>query len=138
MKNKKNKNRHLRVLPGEGRTFSVRQFFQAFFFYLVLLLILLLFIQLGYHWLGEQFLAWRLQIVAAEKGYMINEEPVAGLVTRLETVIPAPAGGEIIRLSPGGERIKAGSEIAVIRAIPLHEDDLNRSNDKDQQTGENL
>jgi len=138
MSRRSKKNSHLKVLPGEGRKFSIKLFGQAFIFYLFLLLILLLLIQLGYHWLGEQFLAWRLQIVAAERGYMRQEKVVGGLITRREKVTTSPAGGEIVSLTSGSERIKAGTDIMVIRIIPLHENESTVDGEQENYNRSNI
>lgn len=108
---------HLKVLPGEGKRFSFTNFKQAVVFYIMLLIALLVIIQLGYHWLGDQFLAWRLQVVAAEPGVMQEEINVNGVVTRLEETITAPAAGMILQLAAVGERFPAGSKLATIGVL---------------------
>jgi hypothetical protein len=62
-KKKKLAKQRFEVLPGEGKRFSFSVFKQAAVFYILLLLVLVVLAQLGYHWLGEQFLVWRLQVV---------------------------------------------------------------------------
>jgi hypothetical protein len=108
---------HLKVLPGEGKRFSFTNFKRAVVFYLFLLIALVVIIQLGYHWLGDQFLAWRLQVVAAEPGVMQEEVYVNGVVTRLEETIAAPAAGMILHLASTGERFPAGSKLATIGVL---------------------
>jgi hypothetical protein len=108
---------HLKVLPGEGKRFSFANFKQAVVFYILLLIALLVIVQLGYHWLGDQFLAWRLQVVAAEPGVMQEEITVNGVVTRLEETITAPADGMILYLAAAGERFQAGSKLATIGVL---------------------
>lgn len=122
------------VLPGEGKRFSFSVFKQAAVFYILLLLVLVILAQLGYHWLGEQFLVWRLQVIEAETGVMRQEIVVEGVVTRGETVINAPANAVVLRLAPDGERIAKGEELARLgiisasdmRAIREAEDDESR------------
>jgi hypothetical protein len=108
---------HLKVLPGEGKRFSFANFKQAVVFYLLLLIALVVIIQLGYHWLGDQFLAWRLQVVAAEPGVMQEEVYANGVVTRLEKVVAAPSAGMILHLAAAGERFPAGSKLATIGVL---------------------
>lgn len=116
-KGKKINRQGLQVLPGEGRRFSFNSVKQAVVFYILLLLAFLVLIQLGYHWLGEQFLAWRLQVVEAEPGIMEQENRVRGLVIRIEEVIKSPSDGMILHLAEPGERIPAGSELATVGAL---------------------
>ena len=116
-KRPKYKQQHLKVLPGEGKRFSFANFKQAVVFYLLLLLALVVIIQLGYHWLGDQFLAWRLQVVAAEPGVMQEEVNANGVVTRLEETISSPAAGMILHLAAAGERFPAGSKLATIGVL---------------------
>ncbi|MDZ4132199.1 MAG: HlyD family efflux transporter periplasmic adaptor subunit [Dethiobacteria bacterium] len=119
MSNKRPKynQQHLKVLPGEGKRFSFANFKQAVVFYLLLLLALVVIIQLGYHWLGDQFLAWRLQVVAAEPGVMQEEVYADGVVTRLEEVVASPAAGMVLYLAAAGERFPAGSKLATIGVL---------------------
>ncbi len=119
MSNKRPKynQQHLKVLPGEGKRFSFANFKQAVVFYLLLLLALVVIIQLGYHWLGDQFLAWRLQVVAAEPGVMQEEVVANGVVTRLEEVVASPAAGMVLHLAAAGERFPAGSKLATIGVL---------------------
>jgi len=99
------------VLQGEGKRFSFTNFKQALVFYVLLLLALVIIVQLGYHWLGEQFLSWRLKVFEAEIGMMRKEVTARGFVTRHEKVITAPSDVVIISLAPEGERIPAGEEL---------------------------
>lgn len=119
MSNKRPKynQQHLKVLPGEGKRFSFANFKQAVVFYLLLLIALVVIIQLGHHWLGDQFLSWRLQVVAAEPGVMQEEASVNGVITRLEKVIAAPAEGMILHLAVSGERFPAGTRLATIGVL---------------------
>ncbi len=123
MSNKRPKynQQHLKVLPGEGKRFSFSNFKQALVFYLLLLIALVVIIQLGYHWLGDQYLAWRLQVVAAEPGVMQEEVDVNGVVTRLEEVVASPAAGMILHLAAAGERFPAGSKLATIGVLSMTE-----------------
>jgi len=133
-KKKKLAKQRFEVLPGEGKRFSFSVFKQAAVFYILLLLVLVVLAQLGYHWLGEQFLVWRLQVVEAETGIMRQEILVEGVVTRSETVITAPANAVVLSLAPDGERIAKGEELARLgiisasdmRAIREAEDDETR------------
>lgn len=119
MSNKRPKynQQHLKVLPGEGKRFSFANFKQAVVFYTLLLIALVVIIQLGYHWLGDQFLAWRLQVVAAEPGVMQEEVYADGVVTRLEEVVASPAAGMVLHLAAAGERFPAGSKLATIGVL---------------------
>lgn len=136
MSNKKKKlaRQRFEVLPGEGKRFSFTGFKQAAVFYILLLLVLVILAQLGYHWLGEQFLVWRLQVIEAETGVMRQEIVVEGVVTRAETVITAPGNAFVLSLAPDGERIAKGEELARLgiisasdmRAIREAEDDETR------------
>lgn len=118
-KKKANPNRHnFQVIPGEGRLFSFSRLKQALVFYILLLLALLLLVQLGYHWLGEEYLAWRLQVISAEVGVVSEEERVEGLVTRREEVVTAPSAALIMEMVVPGERVAAGVEVAVIGLVP--------------------
>ena len=123
MSNKRQKynQQHLKVLPGEGKRFSFANFKQAVVFYLLLLVALVVIIQLGYHWLGDQFLAWRLQVVAAEPGVMQEEAYVNGVITRQEKVLTAPAEGMILQLAVSGERYPAGTRLATIGVLSRSE-----------------
>ncbi|MDY6825705.1 MAG: HlyD family efflux transporter periplasmic adaptor subunit [Bacillota bacterium] len=131
-------NRHFKVLPGEGKRFSFSNFKQAFIFYVLLLLALVIIVQLGYHWLGEQYLAWRLQIINSEPGIMIQECRVAGLVTRDEAVIRAPESGLIMDLAENGERIAAGSDVAAIGIISPLEMQRIRGGESEEYSEEDL
>jgi len=102
------------VHSGEGRRFDFSRLKQGFVFYVLLLLALVVIVQVGYHWLGEQFLAWRLQVVTAEQGIMEQKQEVEGLITRSEKVITAPDHGVILDLAKAGERVPHGKELARI------------------------
>jgi len=118
------------VLPGGGRRFSFTRLKQALVFYVFLLLALVLIAQLGYHWLGEQFLAWRLQIVEAEKGVLEHKTEAAGLITRREKIIRAPSSGMVLKLTSPGDRIPAGTELAVFGVLPKEKiEELKESGD---------
>lgn len=110
---KQNRQR-LKVIPGEGRRFSLTNLKQGLVFYVFLLLALVVIVQLGYHWMGGQFLAWRLQVVEAETGIMQQELTVVGIVTRQEEVIRAPASGMILNMADAGERASVGAEMATL------------------------
>jgi len=102
------------VLPGAGKRFSFSNIRQAAVFYILLLLALVILVQLGYHWLGEQFQSWRLGVIEAEQGYMKQQAELRGVVTRHETVITSPVDGVILHLAALGERVPVGSELARI------------------------
>lgn len=102
------------VHSGDGRRFDFSRLKQGFVFYVLLLLAFVVIVQVGYHWLGEQFLAWRLQVVAAEQGTMEQELEVEGLVTRSEEVVKAPEHGMVLELAEAGERVSVGKELARI------------------------
>ena len=114
---KVHKQQRFKVLPGEGRRFSFSRIRQAFAFYIFILIALVIIVQLGYHWLGDQFLAWRLQVVTAEPGMMQQEVRTDGVVTRHEVTIKAPADGLILQLSGTEERVPAGTELAILGAL---------------------
>ncbi len=118
MKNKRERRdkKGLRVLPGEGRRFASLR--QSLVFYLLLAMAAALIVQFSYHWLGGQFLAWRLQIVAAEMGYMQKEYRVEGLIIRNEQPVYAPASGLILELQPAGKRVAAGADPLKMGVIP--------------------
>ncbi|HSW35524.1 MAG TPA: HlyD family efflux transporter periplasmic adaptor subunit, partial [Candidatus Limnocylindrales bacterium] len=103
------------VIPGEGRRFSNLK--QAFVFYAVLVLAALLILIIGYHWLGDQFLAWRLQVAKAEIGFMEQKISGEGLIIRSEEVVRAPASGIILQLADPGRRVAAGAELAVVGVV---------------------
>jgi len=126
------------VLPGEGKRFSFSNFKQAFIFYVLLLLALVIIVQLGSHWLGEQYLAWRLQIINAEPGIMIQECRVEGLVTRDEAIIRAPESGLIMDLAENKKRIAAGSEVAIIGIISPLEMQRIQGGEKEEYSEEDL
>ena len=110
-KRKKAARQKFQVLQGEGKRFSFSNFRQTLVFYVLLLLALVVIVQLGYHWLGEQFLSWRLKVIEAEIGTMRKEVFTGGLVTRHEKVITASSDVVIISLTPEGERVAAGEEL---------------------------
>ncbi len=109
------------VLPGEGKRFTFTSFKQALVFYTLLLLALVVIVQLGYHWLGEQFLVWRLQVVEAEPGSMQQEVRVKGLITRDEEEIIAPANVVILKIAVEGERIASGEELIRLGVVTAAE-----------------
>lgn len=100
------------VLEGEGKRFSFSNFKQAFVFYVLLILAVVVMVQLGYHWLGEQFLSWRLKVIEAEVGLMEKQIYAEGFVTRSEEVITAPQNVVILSLAPEAKRVSAGEELA--------------------------
>jgi len=116
-KGKKANKQGLRVLEGEGKRFSFNSIKQAIVFYILLFLALIVLLQLGYHWLGEQFLAWRLKVVEAEPGIMVQEVKVEGIVTRIEEVIESPVSGMVLHLAEPGERVAVGTELATIGVL---------------------
>lgn len=118
---KKRRHKRFEVLPGAGRRFSFSRLRQVLFFYVLLLVALAVIVQLGYHWLGGQFLAWRLQLVTVEPGVLQQEVSVEGLVTRHEEVIIAPANGYILTLTSSGERVQVGSEIMKLGVVSPEE-----------------
>ncbi len=113
-KKKKKARQRFEVHSGEGRRFDFSRLKQGFVFYVLLLLALVVIVQVGYHWLGEQFLAWRLQVVTARAGIMEQEQEVEGLITRTEKVITAPVHGVILELAEDGKRVPAGKKLARI------------------------
>ncbi len=137
MKDKKRKaaQKGFQVLPGEGKRFSLKNFKQAAIFYVLLLLALVVIVQIGYHWLGEQFLVWRLQLVEAEMGEMRQEITVDGVITRHEKVIYAPANAVVLYLAPDGERISTGEELArlgLVSAADLQALNGSEENERDE------
>jgi len=112
------------VLPGKGKRFSFINIRQAAVFYIFLLLAVVILVQLGYHWLGEQFQSWRLGVVEAELGHMQQQAEIRGIVTRHETVITAPVDGVILQLAAAGERVPVGSELARIGQLTPDEFEL--------------
>jgi len=133
---KKQAKKQFSVLEGEGRRFSFNRFKQAFVFYVLLLLALVVIVQVGYHWLGEQFLSWRLQVVAAEEGVIEHEKEVSGLVTRREHVLRAPDYGMIIDLAAAGERVPAGKEVATLGVVSRSEMQQFRENEGEEDENE--
>lgn len=118
MKKKKGEGRQrFEVIEGGGRRFNFRAMGQATLFYALLLLALVAVAQFGYHWLGEQFLTWRLRITPAVEGVMEQSFPGEGLVLRAEEVIASPAEGLVLQLAPAGERYPARTELARIGLI---------------------
>jgi len=113
----KNNRQWLEVLPGEGRRFSFRNFKQALVFYVLLLAALIVVVQIGYHWMGDQFLAWRLQVVEAEQGVMQQQTTAEGIITRSEQVIKAPSEGIVLSLAAAGERVSTGNAVATIGVL---------------------
>ncbi|MDW7728553.1 MAG: HlyD family efflux transporter periplasmic adaptor subunit [Bacillota bacterium] len=134
MKDKKKRaaRQGFQVLQGEGKKFSFTSFKQAAVFYVLLLLALVVIAQLGYHWLGEQFLAWRLQLVEAEVGEMRQEINVDGVITRHEEVIYAPANVVVLKLAPDGERISAGEELARLGVVSFRDMQALRGSDQEE------
>ena len=114
---KKHRQQRFEVLPGEGRRFSFSRLKQAAVFYILLLIALVVIAQLGYHWLGGQFLAWRLQVVAAEPGVMELDVKAKGVITRKEEVIVSPADGLVLQMTAAGDRVAAGTILVKIGAI---------------------
>ncbi len=110
---------NFQVLEGEGRRYSYLK--QAAVFYIVLLLVVVLLFQVGYHWLGEQYLALRLQIVTAEPGSMDSSIEVAGIVTRNEHIVHAPGTGIVVDLLSPGERVAAGAPLVTIVSLSREE-----------------
>ncbi len=135
---KKQAKKQFSVLEGEGRRFSFSRFKQAFIFYVLLLLALVVIVQVGYHWLGEQFLSWRLQVVAAKEGVIEHEKEVSGLITRKEHVLRAPDYGVIIDLAAPGERVPAGKEIATLGVVSRSEMQQLRENGKENDNENTL
>ncbi len=116
-KNLKSNKHGLKVLPGQGKRFSFQSIRQAMVFYLLLLIALVVVVQVGYHWLGDQFLAWRLQVVEAEPGVLEQETSARGYITRVEEVMTAPSDGMILSLARAGERVPAGNELATLGVL---------------------
>ncbi len=139
MKNKsKKKKTGLKVLPGKGRRFSFRNFMQGLIFYLLLLLALVVIVQVSYHWLGDQFLAWRLQVVKAEPGVMQQQASAIGTVTRGEEVLTAPAGGIILDPVAAGQRISAGNAVITIGVLSKSDMEALRGSEEQEPDAELL
>ncbi len=136
-KSTKAKRKGFKVLPGESKRFSFQNLKQAAVFYVLLLLALVIIVQLGYHWLGDQYLAWRLQITEAELGYIQRDTHVRGLITRSEEVITAPTDGMILAMTPSGKRIAAGKELVTFGVLTPDEMDNLRGSDE-QEPDEDL
>lgn len=111
--------RQLTVLPGGGRPSSHLK--QAAVYYIILALAAVLMLLAGYHWLGTQLLARRLQIIAASPGIMETTFEMAGVIIREELVIRSPCTGVILELHPDGARISAGTELATMLVISRDE-----------------
>lgn len=105
------------VHSGKGRRFDLSRLKKGFVFYVFLLLALVVIVQVGYHWLGEQFLVWRLQVTTASYGVLEQEKVVQGVVTRSEEVIKAPASGVILELIEPGKRVAVGKELAQLGVL---------------------
>ena len=133
-KRKKQAKQRFKVLPGEGRRFSFTHLKQALIYYVLLLLALVIVVQVGYHWLGDQFLTWRLQVVTAEEGIMEQEQEVSGLITRQEELIKAPDHGKIIELASPGERIPVDKELGTLGVLSRSE--INALRNSDQENDE--
>ncbi len=116
-KKRKKARQRFEVHSGEGRRFNFSRLKQGFIFYVLLLLALVVIVQVGYHWLGEQFLAWRLQVVTAEQGSLEQTVEVEGVVTRSEKIVRAPVHGVILELAEAGERIPVGKNLARIGVL---------------------
>jgi putative membrane fusion protein len=135
-KNLKQAKKRFEVIPGQGKRFSFSNLKQALVFYVLLLLALVILVQLGYHWLGEQFQAWRLGVVEAETGLMEQQAEVTGIITRNETVITAPTDGVLIKLAVVGERVPVGSELARIGQLTPAEMQLLQESEEDELSRE--
>lgn len=129
-KSLKQNRQRLKVIPGEGKRFSFTTLKQALVFYVFLLLALVVIVQLGYHWMGGQYLAWRLQVVEAETGIMQQTITVNGIVTRQEEVIKAPAPGMLLNLADAGERISIGAELATLGVLSRSDMESLRGSDR--------
>lgn len=116
-KGSKKHRQRFEVIKGEGKRFSFTAIRQAFIFYLFLLIALAIIVQLGYHWLGEQFLAWQLQVITAEPGIMQEEVAVEGVITRDEETFEAPSSGLITYMATSGERVPPGKALITIGVI---------------------
>ena len=136
-KSTKAKRKGFIVLSGENKRFSFQNLKQAVVFYILLLLALVIIVQLGYHWLGDQYLAWRLQITEAELGYIQRDTHVRGLITRSEEVVTAPNDGMILAMTPSGKRISAGKELVTFGVLTPDEMDKLRGSDE-QEPNEDL
>ncbi len=126
----KAKKKGFEVLSGEGKRFSFQNLKQAVVFYVLLLMALVIIAQLGYHWLGDQYLAWRLQITEAELGYIQRDTDVRGFITRREEVITAPNDGMILAMAPSGKRLAAGKELVTFGVLTPDEMDNLRGSDQ--------
>lgn len=112
-------NRNLTVIQGEGRRFSHLK--NAAVFYIILALLVILVAQAGYHWLGAQLLARRLQVVAAEPGYMDKIIETDGVIIRSENVVYSPCFGVITQMAPPGERVAVGTPIITLAVFSPEE-----------------
>ncbi len=135
-KSNKAKRKGFKVIAGEKKRFSFQNLKQAIVFYVLLLLALVIIVQLGYHWLGDQYLAWRLQITEAELGYLQRDTHVRGLVTRSEEVITAPDNGMILEMAPSGKRIASGKELVTFGVLTRDKLDTLRGSDEQEADDE--
>ena len=130
------------VHSGKGRRFDLSRLKRGFVFYVFLLLALVVIVQVGYHWLGEQFLAWRLQVTTATYGILEQKKEVQGVVTRSEEVIVAPYSGVILELAEPGKRVSVGKELAQLGIMTVidppeikEEEELQPENGDPDQAG---
>jgi len=107
--------RQFTVIPGQGK--PERRGGKAIVFYIILALVLVLMLQAGYHWVSAQVLAQRLQIVAAEPGYMDNSIELAGFIAREEKVVYSPCSGVVLEMHPAGERVTSGAPLVTLAVM---------------------
>ncbi len=106
--------RQFTVIPGEGKP---ERRGKAFVFYLILALVLVLVLQTGYHWVSAQVLAQRLQVVAAEPGYMDSSIELEGYIVREEKVVYSPCSGVVLEMHPDGERVSSGTPLVTLAVM---------------------
>jgi len=110
--------RKFKVIRGEGRGVSHTR---TALYYLAVWLVAVLLLLVGYHWIGNFFLVRRLQIATPRLDYLEHSIEAAGVVTRQEQVLSAPASGIIVAMAPPGERVPAGKELATILLLSREE-----------------
>ena len=106
--------RKLKVIQGEGRGVN---YARIAVYYLALGLVAILVLLVGYHWIGNFFLVQRLQITTPTLDYLEHSMETAGVVTRQERVVSAPASGIVVAVTPPGERMAVGKELVTILLI---------------------
>ena len=118
-RSKADRNRNFAVIQGEGK--SPSRLKKTIVFSILMVLVLILVIQAGYHWLGDELLAGRLEIAPAEPGYMENTVEMDGVIARSERVVSAPHSGVIVEMLPPGERVAKGVPLVTLAVLPAEE-----------------